>query len=559
MTRKSIFLIIIPLILSAFTHLWNPAGFPIFHIDEGYYMEWITDILKSLNPIHYVVTQNYYFHPYLGPLFLAGILEVTGYPNSLNLSADAHSIEMAYFVPRVIMGILAVIDTFLIYKICERRYDKNVAFVSSILFAVMPITWLLRFIWLDNILLPFLLSSILFGVYTREGLRTTNNANKKNKIKGKCKLPLIILSGVLLGMTLFIKETAFIMIPLVGYLIFSNNRSWKLLGLWIVPIILIPLIWPASLLYSGHFDKWLDNIHFQTHRVSKPLFVSIISFFKIDPVLITLSFMGLALAALRKDIFVLLWAIPFFIFYLIINYVQSLHLIVLLPLLCISAGILVLDISNKIQKKYQQVIRHSLSDDSERSIVNFTIKKFLFNDFKSLSNLGLVIISVIAIFGLASTCMLVTLNLNFPYFKAVALITSYLPGTNSTAGHINDVVTVISRASDYIWIPENVFGKDKHVYQPYFWKNPIKTDRYLLVVTDEYKKLMSGDDERAKFLQLAFNNTTTKGTFERNSDYHDLSNYPYTSISDLQVLKSTGLAPGTRPGTVEIRTNYSPP
>ena len=48
-----------------------------------------------------------------------------GYPNSLHPTPDVQSIEMLHLVPRVIMGILAVVDTFLIYKISERRYNKK--------------------------------------------------------------------------------------------------------------------------------------------------------------------------------------------------------------------------------------------------------------------------------------------------------------------------------------------------------------------------------------------------------------------------------------------------
>ena len=65
------------------------------------------------------------------------------------------------------MGILAVVDTFLVYKISERRYNRNVAFIASVLFAVMPLSWLLRRILLDSILLPFLLSSILIAIIER--------------------------------------------------------------------------------------------------------------------------------------------------------------------------------------------------------------------------------------------------------------------------------------------------------------------------------------------------------------------------------------------------------
>ena len=60
---------------------------------------------------------------------------------------------MLYAVPRVIMGILAVIDTFLIYKISEIRYNRSVALIASILFAVMPLTWLTRRRYLDSIML----------------------------------------------------------------------------------------------------------------------------------------------------------------------------------------------------------------------------------------------------------------------------------------------------------------------------------------------------------------------------------------------------------------------
>ena len=88
-----------------------------------------------------------YFYPYFGQLFLATIFRIIDYPDLLvHLAAQNNSyfIEMVYLVPRVLMGILAVVDTFLVYKISERRYGRNVAFIASILFAVMPMTWFLR-------------------------------------------------------------------------------------------------------------------------------------------------------------------------------------------------------------------------------------------------------------------------------------------------------------------------------------------------------------------------------------------------------------------------------
>ncbi len=119
-------------------------------------------VLEGLGP-----QESYFYdHPFFGQLFLAATLGIIGYPDSLNPSSgDAHSIEMLYTIPRTIIGILAVIDTFLIYKISERYYNWKVALFASLLYAVMPITWITRRILLDSILLPFVLSSIFFAVY----------------------------------------------------------------------------------------------------------------------------------------------------------------------------------------------------------------------------------------------------------------------------------------------------------------------------------------------------------------------------------------------------------
>ena len=173
----SILLISIPLVLSAFTHLWNPVGFPGIHYDEGIYMRRAMHVLEGQGPQE----PGRYDHPYFGQLFLAGVFRLLGYPDSIDTSTgDIHSIENLYMVPRVLMGLLAVVDTFLIYKISQYRYNRNVALIASILFAVMPLSWLTRRIYLDSIQLPFLLSSILFAVYPYMTNYNKNNNNNNN-------------------------------------------------------------------------------------------------------------------------------------------------------------------------------------------------------------------------------------------------------------------------------------------------------------------------------------------------------------------------------------------
>ena len=101
---------LIPLALSAFIHIWNPTGFPDIFYDEGIYLRRAMHELAGHGP-----QESLYFfdHPYFGQIFLASIFQLINYPNSTHYSnGDVHSIEMLYFVPRVLMGLLAVFRYF---------------------------------------------------------------------------------------------------------------------------------------------------------------------------------------------------------------------------------------------------------------------------------------------------------------------------------------------------------------------------------------------------------------------------------------------------------------
>ena len=70
--------VIIPLALSAFTHIWNSIGFPTFHVDEGHYMRRAMQVLEGLGPHEYG-----YDHPFFGQIFLAASLSLINYADSL--------------------------------------------------------------------------------------------------------------------------------------------------------------------------------------------------------------------------------------------------------------------------------------------------------------------------------------------------------------------------------------------------------------------------------------------------------------------------------------------
>jgi hypothetical protein len=486
--NRSIFLLAIPLLLSVFSHLWNPIGFPAFFNDEGTYMRRAMHVLEGMSPQESI---NYYDHPYFGQVFLASVFKMIGYPDSLNPSAAdgaVHSIEMLWLVPRVLMGILAVVDTFLVYKIAERRYNsRNVALIASILFAVMPITWLIRRVFLDNILLPFFLSSIFFAIYYF-----------KDSKNNKC-IPIVLLSGIFLGLAIFTKISIFTMIPLVGYLIYTNNKDLKILGLWLIPVILIPLIWPAYSLSIDQLDNWLKSvIYHTTQRRDRTIWDSITVIYKADLVLVVLAAAGFVFAAVRKDFFLLLWAIPFVFFFSIIGHMQLYYWAPLLPVFCIASASLIANLSS--------------NRTSNKKLIQTKLLPFA-------------VISAIGIFGLINTTMMITMNLNSSYFEAAAFVPQYIQNTSKNVAknnNDNNDVTIIS-GSTYSWIFRYVFD-EKHVFSNLYDFQPIQTKNVIVMVDGYYKNLLKQHEGNwiAKRLQRIYSNTTTTiATFKgKNLDYH---------------------------------------
>ena len=299
--RKGRLLVLVPLILSAYTHLWNVTGFPSVHIDEAHYMRRAMLVINGMGPQESASTgyPRTYDHPYFGQLFLGGILELIGYPNMYYSGDNTHSIEMLHFIPRIIMGILAVIDTFLLYGILQIRYNRTVALISAILFAVMPMTWLLRRVYLDTLLMPFLLASILFALYVQK----SRNENSKPMYSRRIDYRVfVLLSGIFLGLTIYTKIPAITFIPLVGYLIYLNSRKVRILIIWLVPVILIPFIWPLYSVIAGQSDLWVQWVLWQTER-DKPLGRSLNSFFQIDPIITIGGVAGLVLVCSPEGFF----------------------------------------------------------------------------------------------------------------------------------------------------------------------------------------------------------------------------------------------------------------
>ena len=480
----SMLLVLIPLALSAYTHLWNPVGFPNLFYDEGVYMRRAMHVMEGLGPQE----AYYYDHPFFGQIFLGGMLTIIGYPESLNPSPDMQSIESLYQVPRILMGILAVIDTFLIYKISERMYNRNIALFASILFAVMPVAWFTRMILLDSILLPFLLFSIFLAVYATKSKSEKNNNN--NNI-------LIVLSGVFLGIAIFTKIPAFTMIPLVAFLIYrNNNRSLKALGIWFVPVILIPLIWPAQSILAGAFTSWTNDVLWQINRENAGLPWIVFLLAITDPFIFAAGFGGLAYSFVRRDYFILLWILPFMAFLGVLGYTNFFYWIPILPALCIGAAKLLFDIIEKSKKITQKT-------------------------------LTVAILSSIVVFGLTSTTLLIVTDVTSAQIESAAYVARYL---DQTEGGAAGNPTVVSNPI-YSWIFKYVFDKD-HIFSDYrdMLYFPVDTakSRVLLIADPRFTLDIGNEDNQ--LLHELYSNTSTIATFKGKVTNFDLGLYPYTSM-----------------------------
>jgi 4-amino-4-deoxy-L-arabinose transferase-like glycosyltransferase len=538
--HKSILLLFIPLVLSAFTHIWNPIGFPHIDQDEGHYMRRAMQVIEGQGPQESNNTYFYpYDHPYFGQLFLGGVLKLIGYPDILSPKVgDIHSIEMLYLVPRVIMGLLAVVDTFLIYKIAEHRYSRKIAFVAAILFAVMPLSLLTRGIFLDSIQLPIFLSSILFAIYSKE--TKTIDLDRKNT-----KNLFVLLSGTFLGLAIFTKLPAFLMIPVVAYLVYtySNNnynnnkfKNIKVLGLWFIPVILIPMIWPAYATLTGHFDEWINGVLWQADRSSRSLSNAMEHVFKMDPLLLLLAIAGIIYARIKRDYFLPLWIFPYLILLFIVDWVYFFHIVPVLPAFCIAAAILLVDLVRKSHKR------------------------------KILRPLTFSLIGAIVIFGLLNTITLITTNLTSSYFELVSFINQNLPNNPNNKNDEHSVVLVGPNSGwSFFWLLKYIFDKDvefKWFELPKDYIGSITNEKFLLMADREvrYAVYMSkSDDHHINQIKKLYHDSLPLKTFSNSTIKYDLNKYPYSNILDDfyklgNIIKTRGVDWSRE---IEVRGNYS--
>ena len=380
------------------------------------------------------------------------------------------------------------------------------------LFAGMPLTsLLLRRVWLEPIQLPFILLSILFALWVQ---RSNNNETRitdddNDDIKGnqskdhgkRMTVPpvhfykrtrrnaflLTIISGAFLGIALFTKVPAFTFTPLLGFLIYNNNlgRERKILFfLWLVPLLGIVMIWPVYAFSVGNIREWTDGILWQTNREGRDLFYSLQYDLAIDPVLLILGGAGLIYAILRKDLLILFWIIPFFIFLYLVGFVSFWHLIPALPAFCIA-------IARMIDEVTRSVIRRAF--------------------FKELIPLLVILGLVTAEIAYIAPSIIRGSNQNI--YSTATILTDYLKEENNRIKEEScehkKTVTVIGDPS-YLWIPQYVFNLDNLDYKTYSGDPLDASKRAILIADQGLVRALSVDTETSKVLEKMYSSNNTK-------------------------------------------------
>ena len=453
--------ILIPLVFATFVHLVNPVGFPDVFFDEGIYMRRAVNMLDTGNP-----QESYlYDHPYFGQIVLAGVLQLTNYPPDTTIEPD--SLQNIYLIPRLFMGIVAIVSTLLVYQIAKVKFSSNVALLSAMLFTTMPYTWIFDRILLDSILLPFLLASILLAIYFA---------------KSQGRMWLAPASGIMLGLAIFTKVPAFVFIPLVIWLIFQKEKKLTHMMIWIIPVLLIPLLWPANSILLDQFDLWIKDVLWQSQR-SSSIFEIIAYFLLIDPLLFVIGMAGIIHGAITKNKFVLLWFAPFVLFLSLIGFKQYFHWIPVIPIMCIAASIWLLEMPKKIRYLRSKTVHYT-------------------------------IIGIILLFGFSSTVLIITNDISYNQFEALSFVLEN-----------HDAQSTILAGPVYSWILYDIFEIDE---VPLDYSSvlfyPINT-KDVTVIADPHFRI---DQNRGGNIVKAYNDTESVKYFEGKAD--DYQSYPHTGV-----------------------------
>jgi hypothetical protein len=231
-----------------------------------------------------------------------------------------------------------------------------------------------------------------------------------------------------------------------------------------------------------------------------------VSLYKFDAILLFVGIAGIVYTVvIRKELFLLLWTVPFFAFFYIIDYVSAFHFIGILPAFCIGAAILVLGGTDKVLQK----ITHD----------KYKLAK---------SAVPAAIITTIGFFGMTNTMDLILQSENSSFFQTIAVAAESLPrgqnhlnegeddiggdsGTEYNKAAIpegdNSDLTVIG-GPRYFWILQYIFDQKEPSYKTQY--NLIGKKKLEEILDGSKRVLMISDRDLMKVISEYTDNVQKK-------------------------------------------------
>jgi hypothetical protein len=344
-------------------------------------------------------------------------------------------------------------------------------------------------------------------------------------------------AGILLGLAIFTKAPLIAMIPLLTFYVYKFNRKISHVGLFLTPVIIISLVWPLDAVAKGEYQQWVIGLSSQIERQYGSIVYSMYDIFLIDPVILTLGLLGIALAIVKRDSFLLLGILPFIAFFtFFISYVNWFYFIPIFGFLCIAAGVL-------LERIKRHIIRYNATT--------------------------VLIPSVVIVFGIFSTFALISTNISSFQFEAMSYISTILIKENTileNKSHSDTVIsndslqyfdsqkktiydqelevnksTVIIASPIYSWIYKFIYHYDNTSYS-YSENNNIKNGSDVVLVLDRYFRdyLTNNLESRnsswnqnlatSDKLYEAFDGLNTSKYFTGTGKNYNMYQYPYTSM-----------------------------
>jgi hypothetical protein len=168
-------------------------------------------------------------------------------------------------------------------------------------------------------------------------------------------------------------------------------------------------------------------------------------------------------------------------------------LIPLLPAFCIGAAILFVEILHRV--RFKRIAKISLTTA----------------------------IAGILVFGIVTTSVLITRDVNSNYFEGASFVSKYLE--NNYVSFKKNNLTLISDAF-YLWILQYVFHLPG-IYKTYFDNALSNNQMSILVVDPGFLKVMHENSKQGKLLHSIYNSNNTRNiaSFRENQSNQNMSIY----------------------------------